>query len=146
VLQTDRADGTGYTTRLVSASPHPEVARGVEAVVRALDYTGVGDIEFMVDEAAGQVSFIELNPRLSASFRSAEVCGLPVSRLMLELGSGKAPAERGAPWDYPRGAPYGLDQGRPGGGETPAAGRRDGSRAGSAPDARLVRAACTRIT
>ncbi|MBW3558342.1 MAG: ATP-grasp domain-containing protein [Proteobacteria bacterium] len=103
VLRTDRADDTGYTTQLISTAPHPEVARGLEAMVRALGYTGVGDIEFMVDEENQQISFIELNPRLSASFKSAEVCGLPVSRLMLSLGLGEAPASAPDPWAYPVG-------------------------------------------
>ncbi|HEX8570307.1 MAG TPA: hypothetical protein VF699_10360 [Caulobacteraceae bacterium] len=98
VLRTDRADGTGYTTELVSARAHPAVRHGLEALVAALDYTGVGDIEFMVDERSGLVSFVELNPRLSASFKSAEVCGLPMSRLMLEIGLGGAPAPRADPW------------------------------------------------
>lgn len=103
VLRTDREDGTGYTTELVSARAHPAVRHGLETLVAALDYTGVGDIEFMVDERSGLVSFVELNPRLSASFKSAEVCGLPMSALMLELGFGRAPDGREDPWSHPVG-------------------------------------------
>lgn len=103
VPRTDRADGTGYTTELISAEVHPRVAQGVEALLAALGYTGVGDIEFMVDDALDEVSFIELNPRLCASFKSAEICGLPFSELMLQIGLGQAPEPRAAPWAHPVG-------------------------------------------
>ena len=111
VRRTDRADGSGYTTELVSRRAHPQVAHGLQALVRALDYTGAGDVEFMVDDRAAKVTFVELNPRLSASFKTSEVCGLPTTLLMLELGLGGAPAARPDPWAHPIGRRFAWTKG-----------------------------------
>ena len=102
-LRTDRSDGLGYTTSFVSIAPHPEVARSLEALVRALDYTGVGCFQAMVDRATGRTSFLEINPRLGGSSGTAEICGLPLSLLAVELALGRPPAAGADPWRYPVG-------------------------------------------
>ena len=101
--RTDEADGTGHTTELLSRRAHPVVRHALESLVASLGYTGVGDMDIMVDEARGRFSFLELNPRLGATYKCAEVCGLPMSTLMLELGTGGAPAHRADPWAHPAG-------------------------------------------
>lgn len=103
VTRTDLADGTGFTTDMVSDRVHPVVAEGLARLVRRLDYTGVGDVDIMVDEASGEISFLELNPRLGASYKSAEICGLPLSRLILALGMGEEPPPCPSPWTHPVG-------------------------------------------
>lgn len=99
-LRTDRADGTGYSTHVVSVAPDPAVVHATQALVGALNYTGVGMLQFMVDRSSGEVSLLELNPRLGGTYRAAEICGLPVSVLMLDLGRGCVPALRPDPWAY----------------------------------------------
>ncbi len=103
VTRTDLADGTGFTADMVSDRVHPVVATGLARLVKRLDYTGVGDVDIMVDDATGEISFLELNPRLGASYKGAEICGLPLSRLILALGLGEAPPACPAPWRHPVG-------------------------------------------
>ena len=103
VLRTDRADGTGYTTEVVSVAPSPAVAGALEALIAGLDYTGVGTAEFIHDEASGELTFLELDTRLGSCFRSAELCGLPLSRWMVEIACGSRPVGWADPWRYPTG-------------------------------------------
>ena len=103
VLRTDRADDTGFTTEVVSVSPTPAIARAVETLVSALDYTGVGTAEFIHDEASGALTFLELDTRLGSFFRSAELCGLPLACWMVDLALGCPPRSRLDPWRHPVG-------------------------------------------
>ncbi len=100
VRRTDTLDGTGYSVEMVSVVPDARVRRCVEALVARLDYTGVGAVQFMVNPSNGEMTFLELNPRLSASCLMAEVAGLPISVLMLELGLGRVPELPRSPWDH----------------------------------------------
>jgi biotin carboxylase len=102
--RTDRIDGTGHMIEKVSVAPLPEVVRAVETLVAALDYTGVGNVQFMVDRESGRISYLENNPRMAAGFRSAEVCGLPLAVMNYQFwGARTPPAPRADPWAYPVG-------------------------------------------
>ena len=102
-LRTDRVDETGFSTLVASVEPNPAVRKATEALVESLRYTGVGMLQFMIDAAGGEVSFLELNPRLGGTSTAAEACGLPICRLMLDLGAGVPVAVPENPWRYPRG-------------------------------------------
>lgn len=74
VLRTDRANGTGYGVDGVSVAPSPVRRRWCEILIAALHYTGVGCVQFLVDEQPGggpDGVFLEFNPRLDAT------CALP---------------------------------------------------------------------
>jgi len=102
--RTDRADGTGHMIEKVSVAPMPEVVRAVETLASALDYTGVGNVQFMVDRARGRISYLENNPRLAAGFRIAEVCGAPLALWNYRFwGERRPPEPRLDPWRYPVG-------------------------------------------
>ena len=102
-VRTDRIDATGYSTAVESAVPTPSIQRATEALLESLDYTGIGMLQFMIDAASGEGSFLELNPRLGGSSGAAEACGLPICRLMLELGLGAPVVRPVDPWRYPVG-------------------------------------------
>jgi predicted ATP-grasp superfamily ATP-dependent carboligase len=102
--RTDRFDGTGHMIEKVSVAPMAEVVRAVETLVEALDYTGVGNVQFMVDQQTGRVSYLENNPRMAAGFRSAVVCGLPLAVMNFQFwGERNPPTPRADPWSYPIG-------------------------------------------
>lgn len=100
IVRNDTADGSGYAVEMVSERPSAMIRRALPAFVAALDYDGVGALQFMIDPATGEATFLELNPRLSACYRVAEVCGLPLSRLIVEIAAGRAPAPPADPWTY----------------------------------------------
>lgn len=105
VLHTDRPDGTGYTTGLRPVPAPAAIRDSTERLIRALNYAGAGDIEFVLDEAAGELTFLELNPRVGASLRTAAEAGLPVFRWMLEMAHGGMPEPLAQPWVYRKGPP-----------------------------------------
>ena len=101
--RTDRWDGLGYTTSFISAAPSSQIVRSLEILVRALNYTGVGCFQAMLDRTTGRSSFLEINPRLGGSSGAAEICGLPLSLLAVDLAMGRSPPPRQWPWSYPVG-------------------------------------------
>ena len=106
IRRTDRYDGTGYAVEGVSVAPLQAIREATEALVRALNYTGVGCAQFMVSQDGRQVSFLEINPRLGANYKIAETCGLPLSLWMYDIASGRSPEPKADPWSYPVGKTY----------------------------------------
>ncbi|MEQ7153734.1 hypothetical protein [Brevundimonas aurifodinae] len=95
--RTHEHDGTGYTTYGVTVAPTPRVREGVERLVRALDYSSTGCAQFVVDPRSGDLTFMEINPRVSLA-RIAEHAGLPHSVWGLELALGRRIAGWTDPW------------------------------------------------
>jgi biotin carboxylase len=102
VLRTDNTDGTGLAVWGRTVAPSPDLQRYCGRLVEALDYTGVGCAQFLIQEGHSTASFLEVNPRLGANFVVAERAGLPLSRLALELARGETPGAPADPWDYIR--------------------------------------------
>lgn len=109
VVRTDRADGTGFGVAGVSIGVEPGVGRQVRALVEALDYTGVGCVQLLVDRPTGRTRLLEINPRLDAT------CALPLALGIDFPGFAVACAEREAgrvatlppvPEHYPPGRRY----------------------------------------
>lgn len=95
--RTHEHDGTGYTTYGVTVAPTPRVREGVERLVRALDYSSTGCAQFVVDPRSGDLTFMEINPRVSLA-RIAEHAGLPHSVWGLELALGRRITGWTDPW------------------------------------------------
>jgi predicted ATP-grasp superfamily ATP-dependent carboligase len=81
-LRTDRTDGTGIGVEWISVSPTPELRRHCEALAKATAYSGVGLIQFLVEN--GRPFFLELNPRLGMPWELAYRCGLDFAMLALQ--------------------------------------------------------------
>lgn len=106
IARTDRWDGTGYAVEGVSTQPSPALRHASEALVQAVGYTGVGCLQFMVDRATGEISFLEINPRLGANYAIAEACGLPLSLWMVQIVGGCIDAETADAWSPSVGRRY----------------------------------------
>ncbi len=101
-LRTDRIDGTGLTVWGVTVAPSPGLWSDCAKLVEALDYTGVGCAQFLLEQGGAGRSFLELNPRLVGSVAVAERAGLPLASLGLHLAMGESPEPRD-PQHYLRG-------------------------------------------
>ncbi|MBI2990865.1 MAG: hypothetical protein HYY47_01810 [Deltaproteobacteria bacterium] len=100
-LRTDRADGTGIGVEWISVDPTPELRRHCEALARAVSYSGVGLIQFLVDN--GRPFFLELNPRLGMPCELSYRCGLDFAMLAVQCTDrlyDAASAATRAPKDY----------------------------------------------
>jgi predicted ATP-grasp superfamily ATP-dependent carboligase len=81
-LRTDRPDGTGIGVEWISVDPTPELRRHCEAFATALGYSGVGLIQFLVEN--GRPFFLELNPRLGMPWELSYRCGLDFAMLAVQ--------------------------------------------------------------
>lgn len=95
--RTHETDGTGYTTYGVTVQPTSQVREGVERLVAHLGYSSTGCAQFIVDPRTGEVTFMEVNPRVSLG-RIAEHAGLPHSVWGLDLALGRPVRGWDDPW------------------------------------------------
>lgn len=105
VLRTDRPDDTGFAVEGISVAPDPALDRYSAALVEALEYTGVGCLQF-VRRKQGEFHFLELNPRLGANYLIAERCGLDLARLACDIATGDIGPHFDAILNYPAGIRY----------------------------------------
>jgi len=95
--RTHEHDGTGYTTYGITVEPTPEVKDGTEKLVSALSYSGTGCTQFIVSPDSKEITFMELNPRVSLA-RIACCAGLDHPKLGLAVAFGDAPESPPDPW------------------------------------------------
>lgn len=84
-LRTDRPDGTGLSVSGRTVSPDPVLIEYCQAIVEHLNYSGVGCMQFLVDDANGITTFLEHNPRLGAGCVLPYLAGLDLPRLMVDF-------------------------------------------------------------
>ena len=70
-------------------------------LIKALDYTGVCEIEFLLDERDGKYKLIEINPRTWLWVGLAKACGIDYAKIMYRYLNG-------IPQDYPQNYDKGL--------------------------------------
>jgi predicted ATP-grasp superfamily ATP-dependent carboligase len=103
VLRTDEPDDTGIGVCGVSAAPSAALREYCERITRSLAYTGIGCIQFLVDEASGAVAFLEFNARMDSTAVLPYQLGYDFPLLALRLADY---ASKRAPCPAPLAAPY----------------------------------------
>lgn len=106
VLRTDVPDGTGYGVESRSLAPTPVLREYSAALIRALNYSGPGCAQFLVDNRGGAVNFLELNPRLDATCALPLSCGYDFPLMALNHAAhrrGASPGVEGNAGPYPVG-------------------------------------------
>jgi carbamoylphosphate synthase large subunit len=96
VLRTDELDDTGIGTAGESVAPAPELRAHCERLTQALSYTGIGCIQFLVDEAAGTAGFLEFNARMDSTALLPYRLGYDYPLLAVELAQYRR-SRRGEP-------------------------------------------------
>jgi hypothetical protein len=81
VLRTDRIDQTGYEVEGISVQPTPLLQHYCEKLVYALQYSGVGCVQFLATADRSVVYFLEINPRLDATCALPYHCGYDFPKL-----------------------------------------------------------------
>jgi predicted ATP-grasp superfamily ATP-dependent carboligase len=103
VLRTDEPDDTGIGVCGVSVAPSAALREYCERITRSLAYTGIGCIQFLVDEASGAVAFLEFNARMDSTAVLPYQLGYDFPLLALRLADY---ASKRAPCPAPLAAPY----------------------------------------
>ncbi|MEO0467344.1 MAG: hypothetical protein AAF216_12450 [Pseudomonadota bacterium] len=85
--RTHEHDGTGYTTYGITVEPTPAVRDGTEKIARELAYSGTGCTQFIVSPNGKDITFMEVNPRVSLA-RIAYCAGLDHPNLGLAVAFG----------------------------------------------------------
>lgn len=95
VRRVDTWDGTGNGVDFESVKGSEVRKTYCETLLRKLNYTGVGVVQFLIDEKTGDSTFLELNPRLGAGFAVSYYSGfnLPLLALRTVLESPEKVAE-----------------------------------------------------
>jgi predicted ATP-grasp superfamily ATP-dependent carboligase len=104
VLRTDELDGTGIGIEGASVAISDSLRDYCERLVKALDYQGIGCIQFMVDEKSGAVAFLEINPRLDSTAALPYRLGYDYPRIATQIAARNAPPLLTKP--YPIGKSY----------------------------------------
>lgn len=102
VLATTAGDESGYGTLVETAAPHPALADYAARIAEALRYHGPGCPQFLVDEATGEITFLEINPRLDANVKLAELA-MPYIAYGARIVEGRIDRPLDNPWAYRRG-------------------------------------------
>jgi predicted ATP-grasp superfamily ATP-dependent carboligase len=111
VCRTDEPDDTGIGVAGMSVAPSPELRAHCEAMTLALRYTGIGCIQFLVDEPSASIAFLEFNARMDSTAALPYRMGLDYPLIAMQLASyrkacaaGRADAQRLLP--EPSTSPY----------------------------------------
>jgi predicted ATP-grasp superfamily ATP-dependent carboligase len=87
VLRTDRPDYTGYGVDGEAVPPTSLLKDHTAKLIGALGYSGLGCVQFLVDEMRGTTSLLELNPRLDATCAIPYYCGYDFPAMAVELAA-----------------------------------------------------------
>ena len=103
VLRTTIHDGSGFTVESESVPLSDALLRPTEQLVEALGYHGIGNTQFLVDAQQGELSFLEISPRLGAAFAVTIPCGFDFAGAAVALAIGKPLQPDFLPANYPAG-------------------------------------------
>jgi len=106
IVRTDSLDGTGLSVEGEIVPVTPCLEDDLTRMARRLSYTGIGCAQFLVDPATGDVSFLEIKPRIAGSHRTTEAMGMDLTRLAISLAAGTACHERYERFSYEHGPRY----------------------------------------
>jgi predicted ATP-grasp superfamily ATP-dependent carboligase len=108
VLRTDELDDTGIGVAGVSVAPDPRLRAWCAALVKAVGYSGIGCIQFLVDDASGEARFLEFNARMDSTAALPYQIGYDFPRFAMRIAGARRQGRR-APSSgahYPAGKKY----------------------------------------
>ncbi|WP_425089820.1 hypothetical protein [Stappia sp.] len=85
ITRTDRLDGAGLAVEGVAGATDPDLGRYTAAMIEALDYSGIGCAQFLVDPETGATCFLEINPRFAGNHAIPAACGLELTDRLLDV-------------------------------------------------------------
>ena len=84
ILRTDRLDGSGLAVEGLTIKPDPALLKFTQTLLSDLNYTGIGCAQFLVDDHAGDIHFLEINPRVAGNHVLPEYCGLGLGDWLID--------------------------------------------------------------
>ncbi len=87
VLRTDEPDDTGIGVAGQAVAPSPALRAHCEALLKALRYTGIGCIQFLVDARSAGATFLEFNARMDSTAALPYRMGMDYPVLAVQLAA-----------------------------------------------------------
>ncbi len=87
VVRTDRPDETGFEVDGVSVPPTFQLRNYCDRLIRRLNYSGVGCVQFLADSKTGEFYFLEINPRLDATCALPYYSGFDFPKMAVEIAN-----------------------------------------------------------
>ncbi|WP_419909559.1 hypothetical protein [Hoeflea sp.] len=84
ILRTDRQDGSGLAVEGKTIPPEPTILTYSRKLVAELGYTGIGCIQYLVDEERDEVHLLEINPRIAGNHVIPEYCGMALGEFLVD--------------------------------------------------------------
>ena len=84
IKRTNFIDGTGLAVEGITLPPEGDLVEQTKQLLNALNYSGIGCAQFLVDENDGKSSFLEINPRIAGNHALPEYCGLDLGGFLLD--------------------------------------------------------------
>lgn len=85
IARTDRTDGTGLAVDGITVEPDIELRRQTNLLIKALNYSGIGCAQYLVNESTRETSFLEINPRIAGNHAVPEYAGLKLGDFLLDM-------------------------------------------------------------
>ncbi|MBT6228107.1 MAG: hypothetical protein HOI47_15795 [Candidatus Scalindua sp.] len=76
ILRTDVYDSTGNEVEIITVKQSEQRKKYIERLTLALDYSGIGCVQFLVSQKDDSACFLEFNPRLDAGNALPYSCGI----------------------------------------------------------------------
>jgi len=90
ILRTDVEDGSGLAVEGMTIRPDAQLQRFTATLVENLNYSGIGCAQYLVDDDTGDISFLEINPRIAGNHAVPEFAGLELSSILIDMAKNKA--------------------------------------------------------
>jgi len=84
IERTDFIDGTGLAVEGITLAAKGDLHEQTKALLKALNYSGIGCAQFLVDEKTNKTSFLEINPRIAGNHALPEFCGLDLGNFLFD--------------------------------------------------------------
>jgi predicted ATP-grasp superfamily ATP-dependent carboligase len=85
ILRTDVYDSTGNEVEIVTVKPSERRKKYIELLTLALDYSGIGCVQFLVNQKDDSSCFLEFNPRLDAGNALPYSCGIDFTKQAIDV-------------------------------------------------------------
>jgi len=94
VIRTDEIDDTGIGVSGVSVAPDSRLRGWCAQLVRAVGYSGIGCIQFLIDEATGEAWFLEFNARMDSTAALPYRLGYDFPRFAMRIAGARRVGRR----------------------------------------------------
>ena len=85
VCRTDVYDSTGYGVEILTVKPSEQRKKYIESLTLVLDYSGIGCVQFLVNEKDDSSYFLEFNPRLDYGNALPYSCGIDFPKQAIDV-------------------------------------------------------------